>query len=78
MIKIGFKTISIVLIASMLSGCATIHRHPKLAGLVAGSAIGVGVGLATSGHGHCPNVYDGHLYSGTPPCPSDADKGSHR
>lgn len=55
----------------ILAGCMTIHRHPVLL-VVAGAAIGVGVGLATRGHGHCPNTYEGRPYSGTPPCPADS------
>ena len=65
------KYIAVILLGPMgLSGCATIHRHPILF-VVAGVATGVGVGLATRGHGHCPTVYDGHPYNGTPPCPQD-------
>jgi hypothetical protein len=74
------KILSLILLSTLLlnAGCAYSHRHPKQVkvGLIAiGAAAGVGVGLAVRGHGHCPNVYDGRPYSGTPPCPvPDKDK----
>lgn len=60
-----------------LTGCATYHRHPvlvKVTGLAAGAAVGTAVALATR-PGHCASTYDGHPYSGTPPCPVDTSPG---
>jgi hypothetical protein len=73
------KIISVLLIITMFSGCATIRRHPVVTGIVVGAGVGIGVGLATRGHGHCPNVYDGRSYEGNPPCPIDTpSEGDHR
>jgi hypothetical protein len=61
------KKLIAVVLALSLTGCATIHRHPVLSGIVVGAAAGVTVGLLT--RSSCPNRYDGKPYSGTPPCP---------
>jgi uncharacterized protein YceK len=68
------KIIALLLVVSMLSGCATMRRHPVVTGIIAGAGVGIGVGLATRGHGHCPNTYEGRPYSGTPPCPIEDGK----
>jgi len=63
------KTITMLLISMLLlNGCAMMKRHPVVSGLVVGAAVGIGVGIV-SRPGHCPNVYEGQPYSGTPPCP---------
>lgn len=64
-------------LAVALTGCATYHHHPvlvKVTGAAAGVAIGASIALATRA-GHCAGVYDGHPYSGTPPCPVDTSPG---
>lgn len=62
------KITAVLLSIVMLSGCATMRRHPKLIGLVVGCTAGVTIAIVTQ-RGHCPNTYDGRPYSGTPPCP---------
>lgn len=58
---LGFVLLSLI-------GCAAIRRHPAMTGMIAGSAVGITVGLVTR-PGHCASVYDGKPYNGTPPCP---------
>lgn len=62
------KLTALILMVAMLSGCATMRRHPVATGIIIGAGVGIGVGIATH-RGSCPNTYDGHPYSGTPPCP---------
>lgn len=66
------QCVAIALIVSTLSGCATIHRHPKLTALVIGAAAGTAIGLATY-QKPCPSHIDGYGYNGTPPCPKSCD-----
>lgn len=66
------QCIAIALIASTLSGCATIHRHPKLTALTIGAAAGLAIGLATY-QKPCPHYIDGFGYDGTRPCPKSCE-----
>lgn len=62
------KIIAIICLTSLLSGCATMRRHPVATGIIIGAGVGIGMGIATH-RGSCPHTYDGQPYSGTPPCP---------
>jgi hypothetical protein len=62
------KIISVLLMVAMLSGCATIRRHPVVTGIVVGAGVGIGVGLATRQHS-CPYSYEGHPYGSGTTCP---------
>lgn len=71
------RIIGLVLVLSLLTGCATLNRHPRLttltfatAGIVAGGTLG----YMQRNH-FCSYVYEGKPYYGTT-CP--APKGSLR
>lgn len=59
------KLIVILLCISMLlmTGCATVRRHPVLFGLATGVAVGITIAVVER-KGHCPPPYT----SGDPPC----------
>lgn len=58
-------SIALALALSLLmTGCATVRRHPLIFSLAAGAAVGATIAL-THRIGHCPGEYK----SGDPPCP---------
>lgn len=71
------KPIALLLIVSMLSGCATIHRHPKATALIVATAVGTAAGYKLGHQKPCPSVINGVPYNGTPPCPSYCDSLGH-
>ena len=56
------------LLLAFSCGCATIHRHPVLSGIVVGGAAAATVAIVR--HHSCANSYNGVPYQGTPPCPA--------
>ena len=70
------KLIAVLIMGSLLSGCATIHRHPlatKIAFISAGAIAGGTLGYVQFQRS-CSYMYEGKPYSGTT-CP--APKESH-
>lgn len=58
------RAITIVLVCSMLTGCATVRNHPIIAGVVTGVAVATTIALLER-RGHCHGEYK----TGDPPCP---------
>jgi hypothetical protein len=65
------KTALVLALALALSGCGFAERHPtraRVLGIIVGAGVGASIAYAVR-PGHCPSIYDGRPYSGTPPCP---------